>query len=99
MLPDSTYVDVAGVPWQPTRFPGVEWKILLENKATGMSTALTRWAPGARLPVHAHVAIEQTVGPRSHPQRQKEGRESGYEGDRGDGAHGKSHSCHGGGSG
>ena len=59
-LPDSTYVDVADVPWQPTRFPGVEWKILMENKATGMSTALMRWAPGARLPLHEHVAIEQT---------------------------------------
>ena len=46
MVPDSTYVDVAEVPWQPTRFPGVEWKILMENKATGMSTALD----GRRLP-------------------------------------------------
>ena len=59
-VPDSTYVDVAEVPWQPTRFPGVEWKILMEQKETGLSTVLMRWAPGARLPAHEHVAIEQT---------------------------------------
>ena len=58
--PNSTYVDVASMPWQPTRFPGIEAKILMENKATGMSTMLMRWAPGARLPQHEHVAIEQT---------------------------------------
>ena len=59
-VPDSTYVDVASVPWQPTRFPGIESKLLMENKATGLSTWLMRWAPGARLPQHEHVAIEQT---------------------------------------
>jgi len=57
---DSTYVDVDKVPWIKTRFPGVETKMLMENKATGMSTQLMRWAPGARLPKHEHVAIEQT---------------------------------------
>ena len=60
VVTDSTYVDVARVPWQPTRFPGIEWKILMEQKDTGMSTVLMRWAPGTRLPRHEHVAIEQT---------------------------------------
>ena len=60
LMPDSTYVDVASLPWQPTRFPGIESKLLMENEATGMSTCLMRWAPGARLPHHEHVAIEQT---------------------------------------
>ena len=60
LIPNSTYVDVAKMPWQPTRFPGIDCKILMENKATGMSTMLMRWAPGARLPHHEHVAIEQT---------------------------------------
>jgi anti-sigma factor ChrR (cupin superfamily) len=32
----------------------------MENKATGLSTMLMRWAPGARLPLHEHVEIEQT---------------------------------------
>ena len=60
IVPDSTYVDVAKLPWQPTRFPGIDSKTLMENKATCMSTLLMRWAPGARLPHHEHVAIEQT---------------------------------------
>ena len=51
---------LASIPWKPTRFPGVEAKTLMENPATGMSTVLMRWAPGARLPHHEHVAIEQT---------------------------------------
>lgn len=59
-IPDSTYVDVPSIPWKPTRFPGVEAKTLMENPATGMSTVLMRWAPGARLPQREHVAIEQT---------------------------------------
>ena len=60
MPPDSTYVDLADVPWVPTRFPGIDVKTLMENKATGLSTLLFRWAPGARLPDHQHVEIEQT---------------------------------------
>ncbi len=57
--PDSTYVDVPSIPWQPTRFPGIEAKTLMANN-TGMSTVLMRWAPGAWLPHHEHVAMEQT---------------------------------------
>jgi hypothetical protein len=30
--PDSTYVDVKDVPWQPTRFPGIDWKILMGSR-------------------------------------------------------------------
>ena len=59
-LPDSTYVDPDKIPWTKLRFSGVEAKVLMEDKATGMSTMLMRWAPGARLPEHVHVAIEQT---------------------------------------
>jgi anti-sigma factor ChrR (cupin superfamily) len=60
LVPDSTYVDVDKVPWIKTRFPGIETKTLMEDKSTGMSTQLFRWAPGARLPLHEHVDIEQT---------------------------------------
>ena len=56
----SRYVDVAGLPWQQTRFPGIEVKVLLEEKETGLLTTLLRMAPGARLPDHEHVKIEQT---------------------------------------
>jgi anti-sigma factor ChrR (cupin superfamily) len=56
----SRYVDVDELPWMPTRFPGVEIKVLMENKETGLLTALTRFAPGAVLPDHEHTEIEQS---------------------------------------
>jgi len=60
LMPDSTYVDVEKLPWEKTRFAGIESKTLMENKTTGLSTMLMRWAPGARLPQHEHVEIEQS---------------------------------------
>ena len=57
---DSRYVDVAELPWKPTPTPGIDMKILLEDKATGLLTALFRWAPGTALDLHEHVEIEQT---------------------------------------
>jgi len=56
----SRYVNVADLPWLPTRFKGVEVKILMEDQATGLLTALTRFQPGAVLPDHEHVELEQT---------------------------------------
>jgi anti-sigma factor ChrR (cupin superfamily) len=56
----SRYVDVAALPWVATRFPGVDMRILMEDKATGLMTALVRFAPGAVLPDHEHVELEQT---------------------------------------
>jgi anti-sigma factor ChrR (cupin superfamily) len=48
------------MPWEKTRYPGVEQKTLLVEKETGLLTALMRMAPGAKLPDHEHVKIEQT---------------------------------------
>ena len=56
----SRYVDVESLPWTPTRFKGVEMKVLMEDKETGLSTALVRFAPGATLPDHEHVDLEQS---------------------------------------
>ena len=56
----SRYVNVAALPWQPTRFAGVELKILMQDPTTGLLTALTRFQPGAVLPDHEHVELEQT---------------------------------------
>lgn len=56
----SRYVDIDALPWEKTRFPGVEMKILMQDKETGMMTSLTRLAPGAALPDHTHVGIEQS---------------------------------------
>jgi anti-sigma factor ChrR (cupin superfamily) len=46
--------------WQKTCFPGCETKTLLFDRSTGLMTALVRLAPGAVLPDHEHVDIEQT---------------------------------------
>jgi anti-sigma factor ChrR (cupin superfamily) len=57
---DSRYVPVDALPWKPTPTPGIDMKILLEDKESGLLTALFRWQPGTALDLHEHVEIEQT---------------------------------------
>ena len=57
----SRYVDVDQLPWKPTPCAGIEMKVLVEDAATGLMTALFRWQPGAELTLHEHVEIEQTL--------------------------------------
>ena len=56
----SRYVEVDSLPWKPTPTPGIDMKILLQDKESGLLTALFRWAPGTELALHEHVEIEQT---------------------------------------
>jgi anti-sigma factor ChrR (cupin superfamily) len=56
----SRYVDVGSLPWKPTPCAGIDMKVLVEDKETGLLTALFRWQPGAELSLHEHVEIEQT---------------------------------------
>ena len=56
---DSRYVAVDTLPWKPTPCPGIDMKILLEDKESGLMTALFRWQPGAELALHEHVEVEQ----------------------------------------
>lgn len=56
----SRFVDVEGLPWEKTMFPGVESKVLVVDRASGMATMLMKFAPNAKLPHHEHVLIEQT---------------------------------------
>ena len=56
----SRHVRVDELAWQKTRFPGCEVKTLLFDRDSGLVTALMRFAPGAILPDHEHVKIEQT---------------------------------------
>jgi anti-sigma factor ChrR (cupin superfamily) len=46
--------------WQKSRFPGCESKRLFFDTNTGLITMLMRFAPGAVLPEHEHVQVEQT---------------------------------------
>jgi anti-sigma factor ChrR (cupin superfamily) len=56
----SHLVQPANMEWQQTRFPGCEAKTLLFDRKSGLMTALMRFAPGAVLPDHEHVNIEQS---------------------------------------
>jgi anti-sigma factor ChrR (cupin superfamily) len=62
-LPDhlkSLHVKPQEMSWKTTKFEGVEIKPLYVDRETGMMTMLLRMAPGATLPDHEHVQIEQT---------------------------------------
>ena len=56
----SRYIGVEALPWKPTPTPGIDMKILMQDKDSGLLTALFRWAPGTSLPLHEHVEVEQT---------------------------------------
>lgn len=57
---DSRYVDVSELPWEQTRFPGIRAKTLLRDEDSGLQTLLMHMEPGAELPDHEHVRLEQT---------------------------------------
>jgi anti-sigma factor ChrR (cupin superfamily) len=46
--------------WQPTRFAGCSVKPLMVDPSSGLATLLFKMEPGAELPDHEHVLIEQT---------------------------------------
>lgn len=56
----SRHVKPAEMAWKTTKFPGVEMKPLYVDRETGLLTVLLRMAPGATLPDHEHVEVEQT---------------------------------------
>ena len=56
----SRLVDVEALPWQATRYNGIEVKTLLFDRTSGLASSLMRMAPGSELPEHEHVLIEQT---------------------------------------
>jgi len=55
----SRYVDIESLPWEPTRFEGIEVKTLLTDPS-GLLTTLVKMQPGAVLPDHEHVDFEQS---------------------------------------
>ena len=58
----SRHLRPQDMPWQKSRFPGCEMKTLLFDPKSGLSTMLMKMEPGAVLPYHEHVLIEQTYG-------------------------------------
>lgn len=59
VLRDLFKTSLAHIPWQAFR-EGVEMHPL-SQAADGMSSALLRYAPGARVPRHRHVGYEHIV--------------------------------------
>ena len=55
----STYLDLGKMDWEPSGFPGVSIKVLYEEPS-GRRTTLVRFEPGASLPRHRHVGLEQS---------------------------------------
>ena len=56
----SRYVDVEALPWDEGRWEGIRSKTLMEDPERGLKTALIEWSPGAKLPFHEHIDIEQS---------------------------------------
>lgn len=57
--PASVFVDVVNTPWSTTKFPGIQMKLLFSD-GQGFETMLLKMAPGAEVPLHEHMAVEQT---------------------------------------
>jgi anti-sigma factor ChrR (cupin superfamily) len=56
----SRLVHANDIPWEPIRYPGCYVKTLMVDKSTGLLTVLLKMDPGAELPDHEHVMLEQT---------------------------------------
>ncbi len=56
----SHIVRPAEMEWKKTSFPGCEAKPLYVDARTGIATLLMKFDPGAVLPDHEHVMVEQT---------------------------------------
>lgn len=56
----SRLVHANDMPWEKLKYPGCYVKTLLVDKATGLLTVLLKMDPGAELPDHEHVLLEQT---------------------------------------
>jgi anti-sigma factor ChrR (cupin superfamily) len=54
----SRLIDAPNMPWETTKFPGIQIKVLYTDGT--MTTALFKLAPGAVVPLHEHTALEQT---------------------------------------
>ena len=56
----SRFIDPEQMKWEPSDFAGIDTKVLWSDAESGRSTILFRLAPGAVVPAHEHVDVEQT---------------------------------------
>src|ERR1700730_5847126 len=57
----STYVKPSEMDWKPTRFEKISIKVLYEDPERGEMTCLLKLEPGAYVPFHNRLVIEQTL--------------------------------------
>lgn len=57
--PVDMLVTSATAEWTPSRVPGIAVKVLRNDKASGRSSALVRFDPGATFPAHDHPGGEE----------------------------------------
>ncbi|MET1028504.1 MAG: cupin domain-containing protein [Dongiaceae bacterium] len=57
----TTRIDTRAIAWQASESPGFWTKLLFEDKATGETTWLMRFDPGAHGTAHAHDKIEEIL--------------------------------------
>jgi quercetin dioxygenase-like cupin family protein len=55
----ESVVASAGTEWKAGRIPGISVKVLRRDEATGQSSSLVRFDPGAKFPAHDHPAGEE----------------------------------------
>lgn len=55
----SHFVDTETLPWRDSPYEGVRWKKLRYDAATGESTVMLEFAPGAAYGAHRHPKGEQ----------------------------------------
>ena len=56
----SRYLNIDDLPWEEGKWEGIRQKTLMTDPERGLTTALIEWSPGAALPLHEHIDIEQS---------------------------------------
>ena len=59
MEPESLYLETESIPWRESPYPGVRWKKLRFDEASGESAVLLQFTPGASYGTHRHPGGEQ----------------------------------------
>lgn len=54
-------MDLAAIPWQPTRYPGVAVCFYSSDRASGRALVLIRMEPGCGYPRHRHRGEEHLL--------------------------------------
>ncbi|MBI5852824.1 MAG: cupin domain-containing protein [Planctomycetes bacterium] len=57
----ATVIDLARVPFQPTRYPGVSIHFYRTDRESGHAAVMIRMEPGCGYPAHRHVGPEELL--------------------------------------